>query len=68
MSEVKQPLLSVRNLQKHFVTKKDFWGRPKEYAYSLNGISLDINKGETLGLVGESCCGKTTAGRTIMGI
>ena len=62
------PLLSVRNITKHFVTKKSFWGRPKEYAYSLNGISFDINPGETLGLVGESGCGKTTAGRTIMGI
>ncbi|WP_297966897.1 ABC transporter ATP-binding protein [uncultured Anaerovibrio sp.] len=63
-----KPLLSVRNITKHFVTKKSFWGRPKEYAYSLNGISFDINPGETLGLVGESGCGKTTAGRTIMGI
>jgi len=62
------PLLSVRNIKKHFVTKKNFWGRPTEYAYSLNGISFDIHQGETLGLVGESGCGKTTAGRTIMGI
>ncbi|MCR5176912.1 MAG: ATP-binding cassette domain-containing protein, partial [Anaerovibrio sp.] len=63
-----EPLLSVRNLTKHFVTKKNFFGKPKEYAYSLNGISFDISKGETLGLVGESGCGKTTAGRTIMGL
>ncbi len=63
-----KPLLSVKNLKKHFVTKTNFFGHPKEYAYSLNGISFDINKGETLGLVGESGCGKTTAGRTIMGI
>lgn len=63
-----KPLLSVKNLKKHFVTKKNFWGRPTEYAYSLNGISFDIEPGETLGLVGESGCGKTTAGRTIMGI
>lgn len=68
MMEEKQPLLSVKNLKKHFVTKTDFLGRPREIAYSLNGISFDINQGETLGLVGESGCGKTTAGRSIMGI
>ena len=64
----KQPLLSVRELKKHFVTKKSFWGKPVEYSCALNGISFDIFPGETLGLVGESGCGKTTAGRTIMGL
>lgn len=64
----KQPLLSVQDLTKHFVTRKDFWGRPVEYAYALNGISFDIYPGKTLGVVGESGCGKSTAGRTIMGL
>lgn len=68
MNKAAEPLLSVKKLTKHFVTKTDFLGRPKEYAYALNGVSFDIYPGETLGLVGESGCGKTTAGRTIMGL
>ena len=68
MDKEMQPLLSVRNLAKRFAVKKDFWGRAKEYNYALNGVSFDIFSGETLGLVGESGCGKTTAGRTIMGL
>lgn len=68
MNKAAEPLLSVKKLTKHFVTKTDFFGRPKEYAYALNGVSFDIYPGETLGLVGESGCGKTTVGRTIMGL
>ncbi len=35
---------------------------------SVRGVSFEVNEGETLGLVGESCCGKTTCGRTVMGL
>ena len=67
-SRNEQPLLSVHDLKMHFVTKRDFWGRPKDYTYALNGISFDLYAGETLGVVGESGCGKSTAGRAIMGL
>jgi oligopeptide transport system ATP-binding protein len=56
------PLLEVSDLKKHFMVK----GSKKDRtAYALNGISFTVNEGETFGLVGESGCGKTTAGRVI---
>jgi peptide/nickel transport system ATP-binding protein len=59
-------LLSVKNLSTTFVTKKNFLGQAKKTFTAANNISLDLHKGETLGLVGESGCGKTTLGRSIM--
>ena len=61
-----EKLLEIRNLTKKFPKGKDFLGKPKGFVYALNGINLDIYKGETLGLVGESGCGKSTAGRCIL--
>ncbi len=55
-------LLEVKNLTKHFVTKN---GKNRRVVHAVNGISFDVMRGETFGIVGESGCGKTTAGRVI---
>lgn len=61
------PLLSVKNLQKYFpISKNVGFRKEKLQVKAVDGISFDLMKGETLGLVGESGCGKTTAGRTIL--
>ena len=60
------PLLQVRELRKYFPVKKDFFGRGTAKVHAVDGISFSIADGETLGLVGESGCGKSTAGKTIL--
>jgi oligopeptide transport system ATP-binding protein len=59
-------LLVVRDLEKYFPIKKGFWSRTVGHVRAVDGISFDILPGEVLGLVGESGCGKTTAGRCIL--
>ncbi|UPL49087.1 ABC transporter ATP-binding protein [Hymenobacter sublimis] len=60
------PLLSVKELNVHFPIRKGFFNRKKEYVRAVDGVSFDIYPGETVGLVGESGCGKTTLGRTLL--
>ncbi len=60
------PLLEVRNLVKHFPVRRGFLGRRTGRVHAVDGISLHLEPGETLGLVGESGCGKSTAGRAIL--
>jgi oligopeptide transport system ATP-binding protein len=61
-----QPLLKVRDLKKYFPIHKGFLGRQVGTVNAVDGLSFDLMPGETLGLVGESGCGKTTAGRSLL--
>ncbi len=60
------PLLVVSDLAKHYPTGGDWLGKPGPSVRALDGISLRIDRGETFGLVGESGCGKSTAGKAIL--
>jgi oligopeptide transport system ATP-binding protein len=59
-------LIEIKNLCKYFNTKKSVFNKNKGILKAVDGVSLHIKKGETLGLVGESGCGKTTLGRTLL--
>ena len=59
-------LLEVRELKKHFPILGGVFSRPTGYVKAVDGVSFDIRRGETLGIVGESGCGKTTLGRVIL--
>ncbi|MBM4458282.1 MAG: ABC transporter ATP-binding protein [Chloroflexi bacterium] len=59
-------LLEVRGLTKHFPLKSNFWRRVIGHVRAVDGVDLFVRRGETLGLVGESGCGKTTLGRCIL--
>ena len=60
------PLLSVRDLKTHFPVKRGILQRTVGHVKAVDGVSFDLAPGETLGLVGESGCGKTTVGRTVL--
>ncbi len=61
-----ETLLSVQDLKKHFPIRAGFLGGTTGYVYAVDGVSFDIAKGETLSLVGESGCGKSTVGKAIL--
>src|SRR6266403_6381078 len=60
------PLLEVEDLKKHFPIHRGVFSRVSGYVYAVDGVSFHIKRGETLGLVGESGCGKTTVGRAVL--
>lgn len=60
------PILKVRDLSVYYPLHKSWLKRKREYYKAVEGVSFDVFKGETLGLVGESGCGKTTLGRAIL--
>jgi peptide/nickel transport system ATP-binding protein len=61
-----QPLLEVRDLKKHFPIKRGWSSRSTGAIKAVDGVSFTVQEGETLGLVGESGCGKTTTGRLVL--
>jgi len=62
----KNPVLQLKNLKTFFPIRNGFFGGISNYVKAVNNVSFDVYPGETLGLVGESGCGKTTIGRTIL--
>jgi oligopeptide/dipeptide ABC transporter ATP-binding protein len=61
-----EPLLTVNDLKVHFPIKKGLFSRTVGYVYAVDGVSFNLNQGETFGLVGESGCGKTTTGLAVL--
>jgi len=60
------PMLQIRDLKTHFPVRRGLFGRTVGYVRAVDGVSFTLGAGKTLGLVGESGCGKTTTGRTIL--
>ena len=63
-----QTVLKIENLRVNFATSKNMFGKVTEYFHAVDDVSFTVNKNETVGLVGESGCGKTTLGRAILGL
>src|SRR5699024_12536455 len=63
---MEQPLLKVKNLKKHVPIKNKLFQKQNSSVKAVDGISFDVNRGETIGLVGERGCGKSTTGRMLM--
>ncbi len=63
-----QPLVSLKNVKKYFPVGSGLFGKKDQFVKAVDGVTLDIYSGETVGLVGESGCGKSTTGRMVVGL
>ncbi|MBA3966903.1 MAG: ATP-binding cassette domain-containing protein, partial [Nitrospirales bacterium] len=66
MTESTTPLLQVTGLKKYFPVRSGLFSRVSAWVKAVDDVTFHLNQGETLGLVGESGCGKTTVGRSIL--
>ena len=64
--EAESPLVRVKELKVHFPIRRGIFSRISQYVEAVDGVTFDVYRGQTLGLVGESGCGKTTIGRCLM--
>ncbi|MDE7213394.1 MAG: ATP-binding cassette domain-containing protein, partial [Anaeroplasmataceae bacterium] len=64
--EEKDYILKVRNLKQYFPIETNFFGKPTKFVHAVDGVSFKLERGKTIGVVGESGCGKNTLGRTIL--
>lgn len=63
-----EPILSVQGLKKHFGGERHLWGGASPKVYAVDGVDFTLNRGETLSVVGESGCGKSTVARAVLGL
>ncbi|MDM5326697.1 dipeptide ABC transporter ATP-binding protein [Neobacillus sp. CF12] len=63
-----EPLISIKNVKKYYPIGSGLFGKKDKWLKAVDGISLDVQQGETVGLVGESGCGKSTLGRMVVGL
>ncbi|MBR2646248.1 MAG: dipeptide ABC transporter ATP-binding protein [Clostridia bacterium] len=61
-----KPILEVQGLKKYFPVEKDFFGKPTRFLRAVDDVSFTLQRGRTIGIVGESGCGKTTMGRSVL--
>jgi peptide/nickel transport system ATP-binding protein len=66
VTDDQEVILEVKDIKTHFPLEKNFFGSVKSWVKAVDGVSLKVRKGRTLGVVGESGCGKTTLGRSIL--